>query len=90
MLKESSAIIRGGFVLIDPNNSLFAGLIRSQEHQKPLVEAVRRITGKPYKVGIFKKSLEVTSEQKDPGTDADEMDELLSNASKAGIDVKEE
>ncbi len=87
VLRESSAIIRGGFVLIDPNNSLFSGLIKSQDHQRPLVEAVRRITGKPYKVGIFKKSLVVPADQKD--APVDEMDELFNNASKAGIDVKE-
>ncbi|HEX2938739.1 MAG TPA: DNA polymerase III subunit gamma/tau [Ruminiclostridium sp.] len=84
VLRESSAIIRGSFILIDPNNTLFAGLIRSQEHQRPLVEAVRRITGKPYKVGIFKKGLEAVKKQK-----ADELDEILENANKAGIEVRE-
>lgn len=84
VLRESSAIIRGGFVLIDPNNQLFAGLIKSQDHQRPLVEAVRRVTGRQYKVGIFKKGLEV---KKAP---ADELDELLDNASRAGIDVREQ
>lgn len=91
VLRESSAIIRGGFVLIDPNNALFAGLIKSQDHQKPLVEAVRRITGKAYKVGIFKKSLAAPAAQTNAPADEDEMDEmdeLFNNASKAGIDVK--
>lgn len=87
VLRESSAIIRGGFVLIDPNNALFAGLIKSQEHQRPLVDAVRRITGKPYKVGIFKKGLKPAASAQAP---ADEMDELFNNASRAGIDVKEQ
>jgi len=84
VLRESSAIIRGGFVLIDPNNTLFAGLIRSQEHQRPLVDTIRRITGKPYKVGIFKKGLETAKRQKPDG-----LDEIIENASKAGIEVKE-
>lgn len=84
VLKESSAIVRGGFVLIDPNNIMFAELIRLQEHRKPLVEAVRRVTGKPYKIGIFKKSLEVPTQRHE-----DPMDELAANASRAGITVEE-
>jgi DNA polymerase-3 subunit gamma/tau len=84
VLKTSSAIIRGGFVLIDPNNAMFSDLIRGQEHRKPLVEAVRRITGKPYKVGIFKKSMEKPAAQAE-----DPMDELADNASRAGIDVEQ-
>jgi DNA polymerase-3 subunit gamma/tau len=84
VLKTSSAIIRGGFVLIDPNNGMFSDLIRGQEHRKPLVEAVRRITGKPYKVGIFKKSMEKPAVQAE-----DPMDELADNASRAGIDVEQ-
>lgn len=81
VLRESSAIIRGGFVLIDPNNAMFKGLIRQPEHQRPLIEVVRRITGKQYKIGIFKKSLEVTKAPDDP------LNELMDNASRAGIDI---
>ncbi len=68
-----------------PTTQCLSGLIRSQEHQRPLVEAVRQITGKPYKVGIFKKSMEVRrkNEPDDP------MDELAKNASRAGIEVEE-
>lgn len=84
VLRESSAIIRGGFVLIDPNNALFSGLIKSQDHQRPLVAAVRMVTGKPFKVGIFKKALEAVQKK-----ESDEMDEILDNAAKAGVDVHE-
>ena len=74
-------------MLVDPNNALFSGLIRAQEHQRPLVEAIRRITGKPYKVGIFKKGLDASVKK---AAQADEMDELLNNANRAGIPVKED
>jgi DNA polymerase-3 subunit gamma/tau len=81
VLKESSAIIRGSFVLIDPNNALFTQLIKQQEHRKPLVEAIRQITGKPFKVGIFKKSLDIPLPQEDL------LSELAENANRAGIEV---
>lgn len=81
VLRESSAIIRGGFVLIDPNNAMFRGLIRQPEHQRPLIEVVRRITGVNYKIGIFKKSLEESKAPDDP------LNELVDNASRAGVEM---
>lgn len=84
VLSESSAIIRGGFVLIDPNNGLFAGLIRSQEHQRPLVDVIRRVTGKQYKVGIFKRGLVSPKKQEYDG-----LDEIAGNAGSLGIKVTE-
>jgi DNA polymerase-3 subunit gamma/tau len=83
MLEGSSAVVRGGFVLVDSTNAMFGELIRQQIHQKPLVEAVRKVTGKPYKVGIFKRSLAP------PKISADPFDEIIRNASEAGIGITE-
>lgn len=41
------------------------------------------MTGKPYKVGIFKKSLHI------PKAEIDPLDELLKNANDSGIGVNE-
>ena len=83
VLDGSSAIIRGNHVLVDAGNCMFADLVRQQSHRKSLVEAVRTVTGTPYKVGIFKKSLE-----KQPVRD-DGIDELARNAAAQGIEVRE-
>lgn len=83
VLNGSGAIVRGNHVLVDASNSMFSSLIRQQTHQKALVEAIRSITGQPYKVGIFKKSLKEQPVSNDP------MDEILKNAGTFGIEVKE-
>jgi DNA polymerase-3 subunit gamma/tau len=82
-LKGSSAVLRGEYVLVDSSNSMFAELIRKAEHQKPLLEAVRLATGRPYKVGIYKRILSV------PKAENDRMDELLRSASDFGIEIRE-
>jgi DNA polymerase-3 subunit gamma/tau len=82
-LNGSSAILHSDFVLVNSSNSMFAELIRKAEHQKPLLEAVKRATGKPYKVGIFRKSLNIQKTEDDP------LDELLKNASDNGVGINE-
>jgi DNA polymerase-3 subunit gamma/tau len=79
-LKGSTAILRGSHVLVDSSNEVFAGLIQQQSHQKALVEAIRKVTGKPYKVGILKKP---------SAPKADPIDEIEKVAKNAGITVKE-
>ena len=81
VLRDSTAIVRGTFVLIDPHNNMFADLIRSADHRRPLVEAVRQVTGQPYKVGIF-------THKPAPRAD-DPLEELAGNAARAGIDIRE-
>ena len=83
VLNASSAIVRGGHVLVDAPNSLFPSLIRQQSHRKALVESIRKITGEPYKVGVFKKSLAKAPKADDP------FDEILRNANAAGIEIQE-
>jgi DNA polymerase-3 subunit gamma/tau len=88
VLKDSNAVISGNFVLIEPNNALFAGLIKSKDHQSPIIEAIRKITGTPYRVGIYKKDLKKAPKKDD--APADGLDEIFNNAEKAGIDIHEQ
>lgn len=91
VLNASSAVVRGSHVLVDAQNSMFVNLIRQQSHQKSLVEAIRRVTGKPYKVGIFKKSLGDGIPQKNSEGEAamDSMDEIAKLAQAGGVPVHE-
>jgi DNA polymerase-3 subunit gamma/tau len=83
VLRGSTAVRHGGFVLIDSSNALFAELIRKAERQKPLIEAVRRVTGTQYKVGIRRKALDLRKAAGDP------LDELIKNASDSGVSINE-
>ncbi|HCC00998.1 MAG TPA: DNA polymerase III subunit gamma/tau [Ruminococcaceae bacterium] len=85
VLEHSKAVLRGEHVLVDAQNAMFGELIRQPLHQKPLVEAVRTATGKPYKVGIFKSSFQTKAEKKVE----DPFDSLLNAAMKGGIPVEE-
>jgi DNA polymerase-3 subunit gamma/tau len=82
-LGSSSAVLIGSRVTIDTTNSLFSSLIKQAGHQKALVDAVRKITGEPYRVAVSKKSLVTETPKSDP------MDEIASNAKAAGINVNE-
>lgn len=79
VLAGSSAVTRGGYVLVDSDNSMFATLIRQKSHQSSLVEAIRRTTGENCRVGIIKKQRK--SEEGDP------LEELAKNAADAGFPV---
>lgn len=83
VLNASTAVVQGGHVLIDASNSMFKDLIRQQSHQKALITSVRKVTGKPYKVGILKKSLAAPKLENDP------LDELVKNAGELGIKINE-
>ena len=72
-------------MLVDAANSMFAELIRTPLHQKPLIEAIRTATGKPYRVGVFKSSLRAAKEEKKD----DPFDALLRSAMDGGVPVEE-
>ena len=82
-LNDSTAVVHGDFVLIDCANAMFGELIRHSSHQRPLKEAVQKASGRPYKVGILKKS------QAQPSWDDDPLNEILRNASAQGLGIKE-
>jgi DNA polymerase-3 subunit gamma/tau len=83
VLRGSEAVIHGGFVLIDSSNAMFSQLIRRADHQKALIDAIAAVTGRQYKVGILKKTLDLSRESGDP------LEELMKNASAGGVDISE-
>lgn len=85
VLDKSKAVVRGAYVLVDAGNVMFADLIRQPLHQKPLVEAIRTATGKPYKVGVFKSSLHTAQKEKSD----DPFDALLRTAMDGGVPIRE-
>ncbi len=68
ILGVSSAYIRGDFILIKCDNPIFPQFIRLNNHAAAIKKAVFDVTGKKYRLGIYK-SNEAQSNNKDPLAD---------------------
>ena len=77
----SSAYISGEYMLIDAPEIAFELLKRSDQRAR-LREAITRVTGRPYKLGPYRKPQ--AKAQEDP------MDELVRRAKESGVPVVEE
>lgn len=73
ILHNSNAFFRGDFILIKSSNSAFESFIKTNTHSSALKKAVFNITGKNYRLGIYK------TEPADPDIPADPLDNLLNN-----------
>lgn len=65
ILGSSSAYLRGDFLLIKCDNPVFSQFIRQSNHASAIKKAIYDITGKKYRLGIYK-SDENNSAAKDP------------------------
>jgi len=68
-LKESTAYVRGEYLLIKALNPVFEQFISISSHYNALNEAVLRVKGKKYRLGIYKETQAPTQKQKDPLVD---------------------
>lgn len=68
ILGASSAYIRGDFILIKCDNPIFSQFIRQSNHSMAIRKAVFDVTGRKYRLGIYKSSDNQT-ENKDPLAD---------------------
>lgn len=68
ILSTSSAYIRGDFLLIKCDNPVFSQFIRQSNHASAIKKAVFEVTGKKYRLGIYK-SEENTGVNSDPLAD---------------------
>lgn len=65
ILGTSSAYLRGDFILIKCDNPVFSQFIRQPNHSSAIKKAVYDVTGKKYRLGIYKSS-ENNVNNKDP------------------------
>lgn len=80
-LKDSRAYVKGDIVLIDAPDELFIKLIRQSEYTKEsLRDALKAQTGKKYRLGPYKKSVQEQVRE-------DPLKLLENMAQQAGIDV---
>ena len=68
ILGTSSAYIRGDFILIKCDNPVFSQFIRQSNHSIAIRKAIFDVTGKKYRLGIYK-SNENKTNNKDPLAD---------------------
>ena len=68
ILGTSSAYIRGDFLLIKCDNPVFSQFIRQGSHANAIKIAVYEVTGKKFRLGIYK-SEESKSNKNDPLAD---------------------
>ena len=68
ILSGSSAYIRGNFVLIKCDNPTFPQFIKLPLHSSALKNAIEKITGTKYRLGIYKSS-ENNQPKRDPLAD---------------------
>ncbi len=68
ILGTSSAYIRGDFILIKCDNPVFSQFIRQSNHSMAIRKAVFDVTGRKYRLGIYKSS-EAETNVKDPLAD---------------------
>ena len=68
ILGMSSAYLRGDFILIKCDNPVFSQFIRQANHSTAIKKAIFDVTGKKYRLGIYK-SNEPERNIKDPLAD---------------------
>lgn len=68
ILAASSAYLRGDFILIKCDNPVFSQFIRQPNHSSAIKKAVYDVTGKKFRLGIYK-STENTTAKTDPLTE---------------------
>lgn len=80
ILSGSRAYIRGDFFLIESNNATLRQFIKKSNHSKAIKKAIFNVTGKVYKLGLFKNNN--TNEVK-----KDLLEDLIEK-SKGNIEIK--
>ena len=87
VLMNSSAVLRGDFVLLQSDNPSLPMFIRSGNHARDIREAVQRVTGQKMRLGIFSqpKPAQPAPETSDPSP----LEAILQAAKDGGVKVNE-
>lgn len=86
VLNNSQAVIKGDFVLIKSDNPTLNSFIKAGRNAKDVKEAIMRVTGKKYRLGVYNGAqTQGSSEQARPKKDP--LENLISTARNMGINV---
>lgn len=75
LLSSARGYTRGEFFLIDSPNPAVRDFIKLPIHSKSIKKALLEVTGKQYKLGLFKRQTEQTEQKRDP------LEDLINQAS---------
>lgn len=85
ILNKSTAFLRGDeYVLISSSNTTLGQFLKQGSHASAIIEAVKRVTGKQYRLGIYHRKEETVQVKKDP------LDGLIQKLHDAEVDVNVE
>lgn len=82
VLFKSQATVRGDMILIHTENDLFKSLVTRDGNKNVMINAIKQVSGKTYRIGI-KKSVPKTSVE-----DNDPLGEFLRRSESLGVEVK--
>ena len=84
VLIGSTAFLRGEFVLIKSENPTFASFIKVGTNGRDVKEAIYRVTGKKYRLGIYNPA---SAQKKETEKPKDPLQDLVRKAKDFGINV---
>ena len=88
VLTGSSAIIRGDYVLIKSDNPTLSAFIKTGGNARDVKEAVLRVTGKRYRLGLYSGAPSPKMAAQQPAhTPKDPLENLISRAKDMGINI---
>ena len=89
VLMNSTAVLHGDFVLLQSDNPALPVFIKSGSHARDIREAVQRVTGKKYRLGIFSQPKQAEAPQEQTPKQSP-LDAILQKAKDGGVKVNEE
>ncbi len=88
VLTGSSAVIRGDYVLIQSDNPTLSAFIKTGGNARDVKEAVARVTGKRYRLGLYSGApAPKTAVQQPAQAPKDPLENLISRAKDMGINI---
>lgn len=88
VLNGSSAIIRGDYVLIKSDNPTLSAFIKTGGNAKDVKEAVLRVTGKRYRLGLYSGAAAPKAAAQPAAVPKDPLENLISRARDMGLNVE--
>lgn len=82
VLQNSTATLRGSYVLIQTDNDMFKSLVSHDGNKAILVDAIRGVTGCVYRIGIKKKAVSAGASAAD-----DPLSAFIKNSRDLGIQI---
>ncbi len=87
VLSGSQATIKGDYVIIDSPNPTLSAFIKTGGHARDVKEAVYRVTGKKYRLGLANSGTAPKATPTAPQTKTDPLQDLIGRANDMGINI---